>query len=117
MLKAIALGFGLAIGIALGGAVAFSGLVYVGAHALDKAGRASLDRMQAQLAETAPEKSWQEYGDCRILNSAASCAILRPDARKEAAARGRDYAAYVQDVCEERLDVSMAACINEFFPN
>lgn len=116
MLKALAIGFALSTGLVLGGVFALGGVVYVGAHKFEAAARSSLERMNAEL--TAPaERSWQEYGDCRLSQSAAACADLRPDARKEAATRGRDYAAYVQDVCEERLDVSMAACINEFFPN
>lgn len=115
MLKALAIGFGLAMGFAAGGAAVVGGLMYVGSYALEDAVTASL--AQVEEAAQAPDLSWQEYGDCRLSNSADACKALRPDARKEAATRGRDYAAYVEDVCHERLDVSMGECIMEFYPN
>lgn len=109
MLKALAIAIGLGMGFVAGGAVVVGGLMYVGSYALE-------DAVSTSFAQE-PDLSWQEYGDCRLSSSADACKALRPDARKEAATRGRDYAAYVEDVCSERLDVSMGECIMEFYPN
>lgn len=123
MLKALAIGFALSTGLVLGGVFALGGLFYVGAHKLEEVGRASLERMQTEMASVQSDNvdhaapSWADYSDCMAVGTAEGCKPFRPNAKKEAAARGQSLADYVVDVCNERLDVSMAACVNEFFPN
>lgn len=122
MLKALAIGFALSAGLVLGGVFALGGVVYYGAHKFEAAGRASLERMQTEMASLSDNvdhdaPSWADYSDCMAIGTAEGCKPFRPNAKKEAAARGQSLADYAVDACNERLDVSMAACINEFFPN
>ena len=122
MLKALAIGFALSTGLVLGGVFTLGGVVYVGAHKFEAAARSSLERMKTEMTSEAENidhaaPSWADYSDCMTIGTAEGCKPFRPNAAFEAAIRGQSIADYAVDVCNERLDVSMAACINEFFPN
>lgn len=116
MLKILALAFGLGMGIAAGGAAIMGGLMYAGTQSLETAMQATFASAQVDNVDhVAP--SWADYSDCMAIGTAEDCKPFRPNALKEALERGQTIHDYVIAACHERYDLSMSACILEFFPD